>query len=257
MNYLSFELFKILNKKWTVLLLVATTILLPFIIRTVSNLAYSSNEVTEGQFLEMAALGFISFSTSYIGIPVWIIFIIGIEFSNGHASKVIFYKSRKHFFLSKISYSLLVSCFFTLLGLLSMFIVHLSATFSPITSVAFYLGFLVQCFITFFSISLVLMSLIFFIRNPVIGFVVYLIITTLEGMTYVLFSKLYSTKLFLLPFHLAQLGYLKNGEMGAANYYNPFLEFYYRILFLPIFLSLLLFLTYILFNKKDLKALSD
>lgn len=257
MNYLSFELFKILNKKWTVILLVATTILLPLLTRTVANLAYSSNEVSEGQFLEHTAFGIISFSTSYIGIPVWIIFFIGIEFSNGHASKVIFYKSRMHFFLSKISYSLLVSCFFTLLGLLSMFIVHLSATFSPITSVAFYLGFLVQCLVTFFSISLILMSLILFIRNPVIGFVVYLIITTLEGIIYVVFSKLYSTKLFFLPFHLANLGYLKNGEVGTTNYYNPFLEFDYRILFLPIFLALLLFLTYIHFNKKDLKALSD
>lgn len=257
MKYLLFEFYKIRNRKWLLIFLGIITILLPIITRILTNLNFTSGHTTEGQYLEHAAYGIISFSTFYLFLPVWILIVIGIEFTNGHYSLVIFHKSHWFYFCSKVSYCLMVSVYFSVLGLISLLIIQKTAPFSITTSVSVFIEFFIQAFITFFSLSLFQLLIIFFTRSPIIGFIVYFFISFGERMVYTILIKIYSIDLFYLPFHLLNSFYVRSGDVKMENYYNPFFEFDSSVIIQPFFLLFVLGLTYQWLIKRDVKALSD
>ncbi len=257
MNYLTFEIFKISSRKWMIILLLANIVLLPLIVAILVKLEFSSGEISEGNFLENAAYGIISISTIYFFVPLWILIFIGIEFSNGHTNLVVFHKSFKFYFISKIAYCFLVSLFYCILGLFSLLIIHLTAPFKLEASTVFYMSFITQSFFTFFSISLMLMALVFLVGSPIIAFVSYFVISFTESILFLIGKKIYAFDLFFLPFHISRLLYLKNGEGKSENYYVLFYDYHNQILILPVFLLIILYATYWYFIRRDLKPLSD
>ncbi len=257
MKYLSFEFLKLRSRTWIWALALGTMIILPLTLKIIMNLEYLDNQVAEGQFMEHAAYGFISFSTLYIFIPLWIIAIVGIEFSNGHVHQVVFNRSFKFYYISKILYCISVSLIFSIVGVYSLVIIQVTAPFKPYVSSAFYFVFFAQCFVTFFAQALLLMAIVFLTRSPMIAFISYFIISFTESIIFSVVNRVYAFQLYFLPFHFANIFYVKSGEPKIEKYYNPFLEFDSRVLLLIFFLALILFLAYKDFTKRDLKPLSD
>lgn len=256
-KYLFFEFYKVRQRKWLLIYLCANSILLPILTKILTNLNFTTGQTAEGQYLDHAAFGIISFSSFYLFLPVWILIVSGIEFTNGHYSLVIFHKSRWFYFCSKVVYCLMISVYFSLLGLISLLLIQKTAPFSITISVQVFIEFFIQSFITFFSLSLFQLSIIFFTRNPITGFIVYFFISFGERMIYTLLMKIYSIDLFYLPLHLLNSFYVRSGEVKSENYYNPFSDFDPRIALLPVLLLFTLGLTYLWLIKKDIKSLSD
>lgn len=256
-KYLLLEFYKIRNIKWVLLLLGVTTILLPIVTRILANLNFTSGQTAEGQYLDHAAFGIISFSTLYLFLPVWILIVVGMEFTNGHTTLVIFHQSRWFYFCSKIVYCLMISGYFSLLALVSVFIIQATAPVDIPVYGTFFLEFFIQAFVTFFSHSVFLLAIIFFTRSPILGFVVYFFITFCEQMVYKIMIKIYGIDLFYLPRHLLNSFYVKSGEQETENYYNPFTDFDPTVILLPFMVFFLLYVTWQGFIRRDSKPLSD
>lgn len=235
----------------------ATVLLLPVGIKVVADLSYLDKQVTEGQFMEQAAFGFISYSSLYLFIPLWIIVFIGTEFGNGHVNQVIFNASVKEYFISKLVYCLLIALAYCLLGVITMLLVQVTAPFKVVVSLSFYGMFIFQSFFTFLSVALLFMAITFVARSIAVAFVSYFLFSFTEGIVFMLAKKIYDTELFFLPFHITASLYLKGGERLTTNYYNLFQNFDNRVLLLPVFLLVMMWLVYLDFTRRELKPLSD
>lgn len=257
MNYLGFEWHKLKSRKWILVLAGVTVLALPIVIRMLTNLSYLDEEISQGQFMESAAYGFITYSSFYIFLPLWIIVGIGIEFNNGHVNLVVFNTSYNSYFKSKFIYCLLISLAFCFLGAITIVIVQLSAPFDVESSLNFYGVFIFQSFFTFLSISLLAMFITFIARNIAIAFVTYFLLLFADGMTFMIVRKLYDNELFYLPFHITNILYVKGGDKTVDNYYNFFQEPDSRAIILPFFLIIILSITYWDFTRRELKLLSD
>ncbi|MCW5912218.1 MAG: ABC transporter permease [Cyclobacteriaceae bacterium] len=257
MNYLYFEWIKLKSRRWIWALAAISIVGLPVAIKVVMGVSYINNEVAEGQFMEYAAFGFISFSSMYLFIPLWIIVFIGTEFGNGHVNQVVFNASDKDYFISKLVYCLLISLAYCLLGVITMVLVQVTAPFKVMVSLNFYGVFIFQSFFTFLSIALLFMAITFVARSIAVVFVSYFLLSFTEDLAFMFVKKIYDTELFFLPFHITSSLYVKGGERLTANYYNLFQNFDSRVLLLPVFLLAILWLTYRDFTKRELKPLSD
>ena len=211
MNYLRFEWLKLKSRRWAWLLAATTALALASVIKLLSNISYLNEQVTEGQFMEQAAYGFISYSCLYPFLPLWIILFIGTEFVNGHVNLVVFNTSYKTYFYSKLVYCFLISTAFCLLGIVTMVVVQVTAPFNVLLPKSFYGIFIFQSFFTFLSIALLAMSITFLARNIAISFVVYFILVFAEGMVFMIVKKLNGMELFYLPFHITNILYVKGG----------------------------------------------
>jgi hypothetical protein len=257
MNYLYFEWIKLRSRKWIWALAAIYIIGLPLAIKLVAGVSYLKKEVAEGQFMEFAAFGFINFSCLYLFIPLWIILMIGIEFGNGHVNQVVFNTSSKHYFITKLVYCFLIAVTFCVLGTITMGLVHITAPFDITVPISFYGVFIFQSFFTFLSVALLFMTIVFLTRSIAVALITYFLLSFAEDTAFIFVKKMHAINLFFLPFHIVNVLYVKGGETLTSNYYNLFQNFDSRVLWLPVFLILMLWLTYIDFTKRELKPLSD
>jgi hypothetical protein len=259
MNHLSFELGKIFHRRLSLITFFATIFLFPVLIKAFTHMMVVKTQIPEGLFANNVASVVILFSQSYTFIPVWMLLLAGLEFTSGHVNRVAFMKSRGYYFMSKLAFTAIVTLLFSVLGIIAFMISTETSPFrdfhAPFT---FYLQFLAQLFLVSLAYSALLLCLIFWLRSPIIAFVIYFAWNTVESIGFTLFQKLYHTELTWLPFHLINTLYLRNGESGISNdYYNPLAESPTSVVAPLAMVAVILFFTYKIFIRRDLKPLSD
>lgn len=257
MNLVQFEVNKIVKKRLSLIVLLITILLFPVLVKGMSVLMV--DEIPEGLFVKNVAYQILSISQSYFFLPIWIIIFAGLEFSNGHVNKVAFIRSRKFYLHSKLVYSGLITILFSTIGLVALIISIKTSPFQQLYIVpGFYFNFFLQIIFTTFCYSILLLSLVFIFRSPIIAFVVYLGWSFVESILYHFIGKIFQIDFFWLPLYLIKSLYSKTGNpLNADDYYNPFIE-NLEALLMPFGFTMLLILTaYTLFPKSDIKPLSD
>lgn len=258
MSLVQFEISKILNKRFSLILLVVTIILFPVLIKVISHLSVTEDGVPEGLFAEQVAYGILSISQTPLFLPVWIIIFTGLEMSNGHVNRVVFAKSRKYYFLSKIIYCGIITAGFCFIGLISLIIAVNTSPFQQLTvNQIFYWEFLLQLAFSIFGYSIILLGVTFFFRSPGLAFIIYYGWTFVEGIIFILVRSRYDVEMKWLPFHLIRTLYTSNGVMASENYYNPFIENITSIIAPIGFISFIACVTFYFFSRSNLKPLSD
>lgn len=258
MNLIYFEIRKIVNKRISLILLIATAILFPVMVGMLSYLTAADAQVPEGLFANYVAFTIISFFQTLPFLPIWMIIFLGQELSNGHVNRVVFAKSRKHYFLLKIAYSCVVTFFFSFIGLLTLVIALNTSLFSQlIVSPTFYVGFFVQLFFATFGYSILLLGLTFIFRSPTISFVIYFGWTIVESIAFVFMKGSYGIEMKWMPFQLIRTFFSRNGVTKAEYYFNPFIENITATIAPISFMLLIILGAYYYFSKVDLKPLSD
>lgn len=257
MNAVSFELTKFLSRKSTRLLLI-TSILFPAMVILVSHLNIIKDHVPEGSFVDNVAFGTIAYSQSFFFLPVWIIVFIGQELAGGHASRVVFTKSRNFYFASKLGYCGMVTVVFSVLGMAALIISIQASPFTYLSvGLSYYLSFLTQLVFSTLLFCALLMSLVFILRSPIITFVVYFAWTFIEGLLFSAISSIYEIELKWLPVHLIRMTYLRNGEVQLNNYYNPFAGNIISLIAPLGFAGVIVLISWRYFQKVSLQTLSD
>ncbi|MCZ8020215.1 MAG: hypothetical protein O9302_03290 [Cyclobacteriaceae bacterium] len=258
MSILQFELNKVLSRRFTLILLIATCILFPSIIKVIAHLNVIKDNVPEGLFVNNISFAIIFYAQSYFFIPVWIIAIVGNELTNGHVNRVTFIKSRDFYFSSKLLFTLSLSLLFAILGVLSLIF---SVTTSPFkylqVEFSYYLVFFIQLLFSCLYFSILLLCITFILKSPIKVFITYFLMTFLEGIIFSIFESIYKIELKWLPFHLVKTIYLRNGDSKLSNYYNPFLEDFNSLVLPTIFVVAITFITYKIFIKSNFATLSD
>lgn len=258
MSIIQFEIKKIIERKSLLIFLVVTVLLFPVLMAVGTHVSVHSNQISEGLFMEKVPYYIIRFSQSYFFIPVYILIFASQEFSGGHVSRVVFLKSRKFYFASKIAYCCLISFLFSFLGLAALL---LSKQFSGFTgllvSPAFYVEYVVSVFISSFAFSILLLVLVFVLRTPWICFIFFIGWQTVEEIVFRIFYRLYNLKLVWLPFKSIQLLFNKTIEDTDGSYRRLFIEFDYILIIPFAYIILLILALYKYFLVSDLKSLSD
>jgi hypothetical protein len=216
-------------------------------------------EISEGLFAETVAYSIISMTTVYVFLPLWIFVFIGTELTNGHTNRAVFLSSRKSYFISKLIYSALVAVLFTVIGVVTFIIsVNTSPYLTLSATPAQVIFFGTQLLLFTLTYAGFLLSIIFFIRKPMMTFVVYFVWSLIESIVFMPISKLYHIKLAWLPLHIIQALYSVDGEnRRSENYHNPVIDNPLMILSPVLFVFALLMITYRIFLKRDLMPLSD
>lgn len=253
-----FEFSKVLKKQFSAILLGSTIILFPIIIKIISHLNIVKDGVPEGLFPQHVAYGVLGYSQLYFFLPVWIIIFIGLELSNGHASRVVFAKSKRFYFLLKLTYCGIISIFFSLLGLISLLIALETSPFQELNvTIFFYLDFLSQMMLLNLTFSIFLLNITFIFRSAMATFTIYLVWSFVEGIIFTALESIYNLKVKWLPLHLIKSLYVRDGDASIDNYFSPLREDF-TLLFTPIsFVLILTLIVYKYFLKSDLKPLTD
>lgn len=258
MNIWHFEIYKIVHRKSSLALLLITICFFPALVIVIAYFNVVQDGVTEGLFINNVAFGIIAFAQNYFFLPVWIIVFAGLELSNGHVNRVAFYKSKKYYFLSKICYCILVTLFFSFLGLLTLLVVVKTSSFTNLyLDPIFCLKFFTQLIFATFSYSIVLLCMVLLFQSPIKTFVIYFGWIFIEGIIFLIIKGFYNIELIWLPFHFVRTFFTRNGELALENYYNPFSENIYVLIFPIGFILLLISISLNHFSKSDLKPLSD
>jgi hypothetical protein len=256
MSLLHFELFK-LKRRLPFGLLILTLIFFPALIKVLSYLNAADNFIPEGSYVEETAFGIIKSASMHTFLPVWILVIIGIEFSNGHVQRVVFFKNREFYFIAKLLWCLVVSSFFSLLSVFSLWLCVFSSPYSSlVVPHNFYFGFFFQTVFSYTTLSLILLPIVFFIKDVIVSFVVYFVLNGIEGVIYMVAKGLYQIDLYFLPFRLPKFFYASPNETREL-YISPAQMGSWFMLVILAILILVLGLTYIHFKKISLKGLSD
>lgn len=251
------ELHKFFKSRLPLVLLIGTGILFPILVKVVANLSATTDNVPEGLLAAKVAEAILVYAHSYFFVPVWILILIGIEFSNGHVNKVVFIKSRTFYFDAKLVHCLFVTALFTLLAAISFVI---SVQFSPyqtlhVEPVSFLL-FLLQFFVSTFMLCVILLIVALAVRSPVIGFVVYIGWSIIERVTVTVVQGVYDVHLRYLPMQMSRSLY-ERLEGRESEYFNPFHSDITEVIIPVLVCSVLVFLARRIFSGTQLKALTD
>jgi hypothetical protein len=257
MGAFQFEISKITTRRFSVILMLATVILFPAMVKVISHLE-AGDGLPEGLFADKVVYSTILFSQTYFFLPVWIIVFVGQELSNGHVNRVVFIKGKKFYFLSKLYFCVLVTAFFSILGLIAIMISLITAPYPGFTvAPSFYFKFILQMVSATFAFSCLLLCVVFVLRSPVVSFVIYFAWTFVETMAFLLFKGVYKIELYGLPFHMAKGFFVRRGEVKLENYYYPFVEDPMALIAPTVFIPVIVYATWRYFSKSDLKPLSD
>lgn len=258
MRLIKIEVDKILNRKFSRWLLIATTILFPIALVSISKIRIREDEITQTEFVSNLSFAIISYIQSYIFLPIWIIIFTGQELSNGYVNRFVFASSRKDYFLAKITYCTIVSLYFSVLGIISFILSIYTSSFTSLDiGILQYVKLLLQFAFSFFSYAVLLTGLVFIIRSPAIGFIIYLAWNFTEGILYRVAEGIWSIELSWLPLHLIRTLFTYNGETASGNYYNP-LDGNLTVVALPLaFMTITMLLSYHFFKQTNLNALTD
>jgi len=257
MNHLEFELRKLFYRRFSMGLLLATALLFPTIVGAISYLNVVKDLVAADQFPKNVAYGILAYSQSYFFIPAWIIVFPSLEMSEGHMNRVIFMKSRRFYFISKVWYCILVTCFYALLGFVTLLVVPSFSSLEFDVDGFFYLKFLAQMVISTFVLSIILLCLVFLVKSMLASFLIFLVWSFVESIAFTLVKHWFSIELKFLPLHLVRSFYLPNGEGSSGDFYFPMMSEWIKLFVAILFLSLVLVLVYRQFSRSDLAALSD
>jgi len=254
---LRLEVSKILSRKSMLVTLIVTSIIFPLGMNVISYLSVTTDKIAEGLQADQTSLFIFHFIHLYLFLPVWIFIFIGQEFSKGHVNRVVFLQSRKFYFLSKLFYCFLISTYFTILGLITLIIALTTSPYELLEiGFSYYLVFTIQLFFTNLAYSLLLLSAVFIIRSPVKSFVIYLVWGFLEGMI-ILLMRFYSIDFAFLPIQLVRSLYVRNGIPQSEDFYSWTIHDIGTITIPILFVTFLTLVTYRIFQKRDIKALSD
>lgn len=257
MRLIKIEIDKIVNRKFSCWLLIITTILFPLALIIISDISLQEDEITEAGFLANLSFAIISYIQSYIFLPIWIIIFIGQELSSGYSNRFVFARSKKDYFLSKLLYCTIITLYFSVLGIISFIASAYTSSFTSDVSTLQCLKLFCQLIISIFSYAVLLMSLVFIVRSPATGIIIYLVWNFTEGILFRIAEGIWNIELKWLPLHLIRTLYTINGEATSKSYYNPF-DGNLQSTTLPLlFIIALLFVSKQLFLQTDLKPLSD
>ena len=258
MEIIKFEIQKILYRRYSLMLLIGTTILLPAIVKIISHLNAVEDKTPEGLFADNLAFSIITYTQTYFFLPLWIIVFVGNELSYGHANRVAFCKSRHFYFGAKLIYCGIIALFFSIVGLITLV---LSIKTSPYTHLqlpaSLYTGFFFQLLSSSLMFALLLLCLVMIIRSPLKTFIVYFVWTVVEGIIFTAFDRLLHIKMSWLPLHLVRTLYSMNGELELNNYYRPGIEDTIQVILAIGFILIITYFTNRAFMKSNLPVLSD
>lgn len=256
MDLVRFELFK-LNRRLVFIIAFLTLLVFPLLLKTLSHFDYVERQVPEGAFVEQNQLYIIRFATLYVFVPVWIVVIIGSEFKNGFAQRLMFYRSRFFYFKTKTIWCVFVSFIYSLLSIFTLWLCLSTIGYEfDYINFKFYTLFGIQCFITFLLLSLVLMCLVFIVKDIVISFVIYFGWHMVEGVLVMVISKVFNLKLYLLPLQLHTVFYIRKDKNNKESLINIF-QYSNENIFALLVVMLLVLVTFWHFNRVNLKPLSD
>jgi hypothetical protein len=257
MSYLAFEIGKVVYRRLALILLIATILIFPLLVKVISHLSVLKDKIPEGLFAINVATTVLLFSQTIVFIPIWMIVLVGLEFSSGHVNRVVFIKSREYYFLSKVAFTVLVTLFFSVLGIIAFTVATETSPFKFFhVPLDFYISFFAQLFTATLAYCILLLCLVYWLRSPVIAFVVYIAWSMVDGITYSVFKSLYNVEL-ILPLQFVRTLYMKGGEIDPKNYYNPFVESPALVIGPLVMVGAILFFTYRIFIRRSLKPLSD
>lgn len=258
MNLVQFEVNKIVKKRLSLIVLLITIVVFPVLIKVQSQWMALDDQIPEGLYANLVAYIVLMNSQFYFFLPVWIIIFAGLEFSKGHVNKVAFIRSRKFYLHAKLVYCGLITILFSLIGLIALIISLKTSPYSQLyIAPDFYSNFLLQMIFTTFCYSVLLLSLVFIFRSPIVAFVVYVGWVMAEGIISMASIRIFDIDLFWLPFQQIKRLYSTTGDPYNVEYYNPIAENLEPLL-MPLGLTILLILiAYTLFPKSDIKPLSD
>lgn len=258
MNIFSFELQKVLTRRYVLLLLIITLVIFPIVIKVIAHLHSTEESAVEGLYAEQVCFLIIGFTQSYFFIPVWIFIFVGQELSSGHVNRIAFAKSRKFYFFSKVAYCAMLTVFFTIIGFIALLISTQTSVFKDLQVPLFtYYQFILLMTISTLLYSLFLLCITFFLRTAMASYVFYLIWQVVDSLGYLLVDRMYGVKLYWLPIHLVKSVYSRNGEGTLTSFYNPFLENPASLVLPILFIVALVAVTYYKFVKSDLATISD
>ncbi|MFM9838612.1 MAG: hypothetical protein ACKVOQ_10135 [Cyclobacteriaceae bacterium] len=252
------ELFKVVNRKSLVILLIVTVIIFPLLVITVTYLESIEENTIQGSFVDTIAAIVIVFMTLLLFLPLWIASFVGQELTNGHVNRIVFSTSRKHYFFLKLIYCLAVSTLFTFLGAIAFLIALKNPAFGSIDlDAGFFLRFIAQIFLIAILYSLTTLCITFAIRSPIPSLVVAYFAPQVESIIYFLFDRLMDIKLNWLPFQLLSSLHKKSGVRTEVDYLNPLVENPIGIVWPILLVTIITYLSYLWFLRRDLKVLSD
>lgn len=257
MKFFWLEFHKLRFRRLPRVLFLLTSTIFPVGIALVSQLSIRDNQVPEGLFADHLASAIIGYSQMYLFIPAWIIVLAGSEFSGLHVNRVVFARDRQFYFIAKIVFCLIVTLYFSILGLITHL---LSVTLSPFDldlGLVYYIKFVSQATIANLLFSLLLIVLVFLVRSSIVAFVVYFVWDFVESILYTFVEGVLDVPLWWTPLHLVRTIYAANGVQGVENYYSPFEGTLADFLVPVVFVTLVVTVAFRAFSRANLQALSD
>lgn len=255
---LRLELHKLFRSRLSLILLIFTVCLFPVILKIVSHLTATTDNVPEGLFPDKVANAILVYAQSYFFVPVWILLVIGTEFANGHVNKIVFIKSRTYYFDSKLLYCILVTFMFTILAALTFFI---SIQFSPYKFLSVdpvYFGlFIAQFAVSTFLQCTILLILVLILRSATVSIIVYLGWSFIESIAVTLIKGFYGIHLKYLPMQIPKSLYTKFETHRSTVYFNALSSNLFEVAALLLVCAVGLILFRRSFSSTQFKPLSD
>lgn len=255
-NLIRYEAIKFIKNPIKLWPLVISSLLIVFGISATAY-SYDLNDLPTGeQFDSGVSYLLMSLANSYLFLPIWILIVIGYEFSSGHVSKVITLSGRLPYLKSKLLCIIFLSVLFTLLSITAYLLSYIFSGFTLQES-----GFGISKILQFFTVYLVNSSLflafILFVQSPIKSYGIYFGIGFLENIIALPIDRGLNIEPVFLPTHFMRWLYTVDGSTEMDKYFNPFLGDYLQIMISILVAVITLWLSGRYFLKNDLKILSD
>lgn len=258
MNPFHLELSKIIGRKssWWIILITSLTFL--GTIKIVSYLSVTQDKMPVGLFVDSLQMAILQFSIGFTFLPLWIAISIGSEFQSQHVNLVVFNTSKRAYFTSKLAFILIASLYFTFLSIcaywLALYTNPIEINLPPNSIFVFCF----QSLVTNLFGSILMLTVAFIASTPIFSILFFWILSMIELAIILPLKLIFDISSFYTPSNLVAIFYRSSVfNPRKASYINPFEQFDIGYIIAPVFFAGLLGLTYYLFMKRDLKALSD
>lgn len=239
------EIFKILKRRFQLILLLLTTIGYPILINVYITISLEEN-LSNGD----VAGSVIMLTTSIIFLPLWVTIFVGQEFAMSYVARFALTHSRSQYFLSKIIYCFLISTYFTVLTFVTL-LVSLNGDSS------FFGGLVPQLWITYTLYSILSLCIVFLVRTPILSTVLVYFLPQLDNIIFMVGIKVFNNRIRLGPFEVIRTLYSESTEGFRVSYSNLFFSDPLSI-FLPIvYVLIITLISYRYFLARDLKMMSE
>jgi hypothetical protein len=254
------ELFKVFKRRSLLLFLIFTATAFPTMVAYVEYLDSVKGNIIEGLFLEKVAHFILTVMRGIPFMVIWGTVFTAQELSNGYVNKVVMATSHKHYFLSKVSFSVILALFFTILGFFSLYLSIVTISIDSIRlDWAFAIQFFIQLLLIALLYSLTFMNLSFALRSPLAAGLAALFFPQIDSIIFIIVKIWLNIELWYLPFQLlGSLFQQTNTEGAIREEYAYLLRLSPMTIIWPIlFVATSTYLSYKWFSKRDLKTSSD